>query len=248
MIDFHSHLSFFETKEATQIVKNLRERDIYVSIMGGYDPEDWQRQIEIKEKCKTGVEVCVGLHPWYVSSCDDSSLSDALKTLNNLMPKASFLGELGLDFSQKKIQTSEIKKKQIYCFKSQLDINLNYRYPLVIHAVNSHVEVLSELKNYNFKGIVHSFGGTYEEAKGYIDLGFFISISPRLMNSSKLKDIIKKIELEHIVVETDQPSKKGIEYNYDTLKFVVEYVAEIKNITALEVIQGLGDKLRSLVG
>ena len=98
-----------------------------------------------------------------------------------------------------------------------------------------------EVKKYKVKGVIHCFSGSLETAKEYLKMGFYIGIGGVLtFKNSKLKDIIKDIPLDRIILETDSPFLapepfRGQINEPKNIKEIAEYLAKVKDISIDEV-------------
>ena len=118
--------------------------------------------------------------------------------------------------------------------------------PVVIHTRNAMQETINALRPFaanNLTGIFHCFGDTYEMAAQIIDLGFYLGIGGVLTyKKSGLDSVIKKIDLKHIVLETDAPYLtpvpfRGKRNESSYLKIIAGKLAEVKNISMEEISQ-----------
>ncbi len=119
------------------------------------------------------------------------------------------------------------------------------RLPVIIHDREAHQETLEVLKSERAEelgGIIHCFSGDFEMAKVCIGMGFCISIpgSVTYRNAGKLREIVKKIPLESLVVETDAPFLtpepfRGKRNEPGYVRYTAQKVAEIKEVSFEEV-------------
>jgi TatD DNase family protein len=85
--------------------------------------------------------------------------------------------------------------------------------PVIIHSRNSSKDIISILKKYKVKGIIHSFNNSLKDANEYISLGFLLGINGVVtFKNSNLKNILKSIDLKNIVLETDSPYLTPVPY------------------------------------
>lgn len=253
LIDFHNHLTFFDTSDALEIIESLKTSEVSVSIQGGYESTEWKRQAELKQKCQTSVYTCFGLHPWFVINECDKVLTRDFKILQTELTHADFMGEVGLDRSHNSFKSPEVWEKQLKYLDLQLELNRTHNKPLVIHEIRAHENLIPSLKRYNYRGFVHRFTGDYSKALKYIDMGYMISISPDIKNLKKqsLQDVVKKIDLKYICVETDSPSKVGSpknDFDYGLLREVMLIICDMKNINFEDLEQQLKINFWSLLG
>ena len=157
--------------------------------------------------------------------------------LNN--PKIVAIGEIGLDYYW--INDNKDKQKEI--FEYQLKLANKYNKPVVVHSREAIQDTYDILRKYNLRGSIHCFSSSLEMAKEFIKLGYKIGIGGTLTfkNSKKLQEIVKEIDLNHVLIETDSPylspepfrGKKNKPIN---VYYVASKIAELKNIDINEVL------------
>ena len=112
----------------------------------------------------------------------------------------------------------------------------------MVHTRDSISDVLEILKRNRVKGVIHCFSGSYEIAKEFIKYGYKLGIGGVLtFKNSKLYEVIEKISLNDIVLETDSPyltpePNRGKKNNSYNVYYVAKRLAEIKNVSVEEVI------------
>ncbi len=116
------------------------------------------------------------------------------------------IGEVGMDLYWDK---TFLKEQQIVLDK-QINWALEYDLPVVIHCRDAFgyiYNVLEPYKNTSLKGVFHSFTGTDDEAARILEFsGFLIGINGVVtFKKSRLPEVLTKIPLEKIVLETDSP-------------------------------------------
>ena len=91
---------------------------------------------------------------------------------------------------------------------------------------------------------MHCYQGSAEMAQQFIKLGFYIGIGGPIThtNNKKTKRMVKKIDINHILVETDSPyltpeEKKGEENTSLNLKYIIRKIAEELGMQEDEVIR-----------
>ena len=180
----------------------------------------------------------MGLHPCYVKE----NYRQELSIVQEWLGKRSFaaVGEIGLDFYWDKTYVTE----QEEAFKTQLVWSIQYGLPVSIHTRNAMQETINIVKEYTPKGargIFHCFSGSYESAKEIIKTGFYLGIGGVITyKNAGLKEVLEKIDLQHLVLETDAPYLTPVPYRgkrneSSYLKYVIERLAEVKNCSILEV-------------
>lgn len=142
----------------------------------------------------------IGIHPEEVDNYTEEDINFIEKNLSN--NKVIAIGEIGLDY----YYTKDNKDTQIKLFERQLMLAEKYNIPVIIHSREATEDTINTLKKYKVTGIIHSFSGSYETAEIYIKMGFLIGINGVItFKNSKIKEVIKKLPLDNIILETDSP-------------------------------------------
>ena len=243
VLDCHCHLSFMSLEEAKSVLSNAPEDQQW--IFGGYQPSEWEAQIELKKLYPDRFQTCFGLHPWYIKS-SEFDLARDIESLKLWADQADFIGEVGLDFFG---DESILKKDmQLNVFEQQLELNTTK--PFVLHIVQAHGKALDILKNYSIKGFVHSFSGSIEVAEKYLSHNILLSFGPNILNENfkNARETLAKLPLEAILIESDTPSNAIDENNpLDKLQKVYEEAAKIKEIDVEDLKQQVIQNFKSLI-
>lgn len=193
----------------------------------------------------------MGLHPCSVKE----NYKDELVIAEDWLNKRKFVavGEIGLDFYWDKTFADQ----QYESFQIQMQWALKRSLPVVIHTRNAIEETIAAVRPFaekGLRGIFHCFGGTYNNAKEIIDMQFLLGIGGVVTyKKSGLAEVLAKIDLKHIVLETDAPYLapvpfRGKRNESSYLEFIVSKLATIKNITATEVAAATTENAEKIFG
>lgn len=186
--------------------------------------------------CQTVFDACkqfenaypvIGVHPHYADDMGEKEYA----ILENLIKDATAVGEIGLDY----YYDFSDREKQKQAFIRQLDLAVKYSKPVNIHTREATSDTLEILGHYpNVKGIIHCFGGDLATAQAYIKLGYLLGIGGTVTfkKSAELRQVVKAVGLEHIVLETDSPyltpePYRGQENEPYNVTIVAQKVADI---------------------
>ncbi|MBK7842244.1 MAG: TatD family hydrolase [Bdellovibrionales bacterium] len=253
--DAHCHLSFLRDEQLATLFRHVDSHNPDLAghfIQGGYDPQDWKRQIEISKSYPSQLRLCFGLHPWALLQLDSASRQEAWDQLLELSPQAHLIGETGLDHFI--TQDPGVRATQVDFFRRHLDLARTLNRPLVLHIVQAHqlaIELLNEQPLPSRPGIIHGFSASTEMAQEYISLGFLISIGPALLKKGfkQLKRTALNIKMEHLVIESDSPSDRlEPELDLGLVNRVAQEIAKIKGLPITEVQQRNQQNLEVLCG
>lgn len=233
-IDTHCHLSMEDYLDIDKVIEENKDALVEKIVVSGCSRESIEEVMDLKDKYDM-VYVTIGYHPEYADTVTESDL-DYLKSLLG-EKKVVGIGEIGLDYHY----TKENKDKQIWLFEEQLKIADAFNLPVVIHSRDATMDTINTLKKYKVKGIIHCFSGSLETANIYISMGFLLGIGGVVtFKNSKLKDVVKEVSLESIVLETDSPYLAPVPFrgkinSSKYLEYIANFIADIKNISVEEL-------------
>jgi TatD DNase family protein len=203
--DTHAHLDFDDFKhDLDQVIKKAQRYQIkkIITIGAGRNLDSAYAAVRLAKTYKN-IYPTIGVHPHDVDNVKSNYLQE-LKKLSSFNQIIA-IGEIGLDyykeFSPKDTQKTALEKLLSLAQEKEL--------PTIIHCRNAHDDMLEILKSQEKRlgGIIHCFSGNINQAKKYLDLGFYLGIGGIITFEKKgrLKEIVKKISLKYIVLETDSP-------------------------------------------
>lgn len=228
-IDTHCHIYEEYYEDIEEIMKEIEEENI-ILIINGVDKKSNQEVIELTNKYPF-VYGTLGFHPSEVDAVTDADFIELETQLK--LDKIVGIGEIGLDYYWK----DDNKERQIEVFKRQLDIAQKYDYPVIIHNRESTEDIITILKDYNLKGIMHAFTKSYELAQVFIKMGYKIGIGGVLtFKNTNLKETLKDLDIKDIVLETDSPyltpePNRGKQNHPKYLKYIAKEIARLKEIS-----------------
>lgn len=199
LIDTHSHLYNSEVKNAEDLIKECDKNNIII-ILNGIDKKSNREVLELSKKYKN-VYASIG----YDHSVVDKITEEDINLLENQIKDNNVIaiGEIGLDYYWIK----DNKEKQQKLFIKQLELAEKYDLPVIVHSRDAIQDTYDILKKFNIKGSIHCYSGSLEMAKEFIKLGFYIGIDGPITfkNNQKQRNMIKNIDKNYILIETDSP-------------------------------------------
>ena len=228
-IDTHCHLSKKDYNDITKVVEEAKKAEVEKIIISGCTREDLDETMEIINTYPE-VYATIGYHPEEAEGIIDIDLQNLEKLLLN--NKIVGIGEIGLDYHY----STENKEKQKELFEKQLNLAEKYNLPVVIHTREATNDTITILKKYKVKGIIHCFSGSYETACQYIKMGYLLGIGGVVtFKNCHLKDTIKQLSLENVVLETDSPYLSPVPYRgkintSKNIPIIAEFIANELNL------------------
>lgn len=251
LIDSHCHLNHLKKTTTASAVSAAVEKGVKHMLSICVERSDIDALNIIVD---THPEVCatLGIHP-----CDVHNHSlDDLEFISNLMTKkrSQFIGigETGLDY----YYTKEHEALQKTFFEHQIVLARKHACPLIVHSRSAPEDTVSMLKaNPHDKVIIHCFTESLSMAKDCLDLGAYISFSGIISfkNATELKEVVKYVPLDRMLVETDSPylapvPHRGHENQPAYVYYVAQAVAELKSTTIDEVASKTTHNFKTLFG
>jgi TatD DNase family protein len=153
------------------------------------------------------VYTTVGIHPHDAKTFEGDATILALKKIIEGSKYVRAIGECGLDYNR----NFSPKDQQITAFRAQVRLACDLKMPIFVHEREAHgdlVNILKEFKDCLPDVVVHCFTGKLEEAQTYIDMGFHVGFTGTLCKFQRgkpLREIIPKLPLNRLMLETDAP-------------------------------------------
>ncbi len=243
--DTHCHLYKEYYDNIDEIIKISEKNNIYRFINNGCDKVTNQEVLSLTNKYPN-MYGAIGIHPENVSDYTKEDI-DFIK--NNLANnKIIAIGEIGLDYHY----TKDNKSEQIKLLETQLEIAEDNNIPVIIHSREATLDTLNTLKKYKVKGVIHSYSGSLETAREYMKMGYMFGINGVItFKNANIKDVIKEIPLEYLLLETDSPYLtpepfRGKQNNPSHIMDIAKFVCELKNISLEELSKTTNDNIKRM--
>ncbi len=240
MIDSHTHLNdeIFSADREEVIATALKDGiNIFLEILSSEN--DWEK-FKIFEKYENFF-FAFGIHPHDSPLYSQNTLTKIDRYLK--LKRTVGVGETGIDLWYH----PENLKEQLGLTEIIMEKAAKFSKPCIFHIRNSKngqsayeimLNFFKERKNIIGKeGIIHSFSGEVDEAKKFVDLGFYIGINATITypKNEKLRECVKKIPLQKILTETDSPYLppqriRGKRNEPSSIKDIVEVISNLKGI------------------
>ena len=245
LVDSHAHLEMPEfKKDLEEVIQRAKDSGVQYIFTVGTEKADWDQTLDISHRYSS-LYAILGIHPHHAKKIDPETYSLLRDLCKDEKVKA--VGEIGLDF----FRNLSPKEVQLRRFREQIGLAKELGLPIVVHDREAHQETLEILKSEGAKecgGIIHCFSGDYEMARACIDMGFYISIpgSITFKNAGGLREVVEKIPLDVILVETDAPFLtpepfRGKRNEPAFVRYTAKKIAEVKKIAFDRVAEATGE-------
>ena len=229
-VDTHCHIYDEYYDDIEKVLKKIKDNNIGKIINNGCDAKS---NIEVLKKVSSYdfMYGALGIHPESVLDYKKEDIDFIEQHLND--EKIVAIGEIGLDYHYGK----ENKEAQIILFEEQLKLAEKYNKPVIIHSRDATLDTIETIKKYKVRGVIHSFSGSLETANIYLKLGFLLGVNGVItFKNCNLKDVIKEIPLEKLVLETDSPYLTPVPFRGERndsshINEIAEFIASLKGVS-----------------
>ena len=265
IFDTHAHLcdaAFDDEREA--IIADLGAHGVGAFTEIGFDLPSSRAALALAERYPQ-VYAAVGFHPDHSDHLRDEDVETLRKMVENDQ-KIVAIGEIGLDYhytregilrraaasgqeaDPESLATADPEPEiQKACFRRMLQLARALGLPINVHsreAAQDTYDLIVEEHGYENSGIIHCFGYPVEMAERFVKLGMYVGVGGvvTFKNARKLKEVVERIPIERIVLETDCPymapvPKRGTRNDPRNLPYVVEEIAALRQMDPAEVIR-----------
>ncbi|MBR1835472.1 MAG: TatD family hydrolase [Bacteroidales bacterium] len=241
MVDTHCHLydEAFDT-DRDDAVKRAVAVGVDMMLLPGIDSKSHAQQESLATQYPQYFRQMMGLHPTSVDDNFESELSIVEQKLFDPASRYVGVGEIGLDLYWDKTyleQQREVLKRQMH-WARELDL------PVCLHVRKAYNELFGLLRDLGFgtyRGVMHCFGGSVQEAHKAVEMGFHLGIGGVVtFKNATMAEVVAAVPLQSLLLETDAPYLAPVPYRgkrneSSYIPVIAEKVAQIKGITLDEV-------------
>ncbi|MDP3533384.1 MAG: TatD family hydrolase [Alphaproteobacteria bacterium] len=239
-VDSHCHLDYDEFQaEFDAIIERAQNVGVTHMTTIGTSLKNFPNTLKIAEKVPF-IYATIGIHPHDAEKEKDATYEDLANGAKH--PKVIGIGETGLDY----FYEHSPKELQQQLFRLHIKVARDFDLPLIVHTRDADDDCLrilqEEMAIGTFKGLIHCFTASKEFADEVLKLGFYISISgiATFKKALELREIVKNLPLERLLIETDSPylapiPHRGKRNEPSFVVHVAEAIAELKDCALSKV-------------
>lgn len=255
LADMHVHLGFIANAgEVAQ--EGLAQGHAF--FCNTVTPREFERLLPRPWTQLPNVRLGLGMHPWWVA---DGRVGDAdVRRFLELVPKTRWIGELGLDFSNKHTdpasharQRSALEQALLACANLGVESpstsqasapklsnsGMRFRRVISLHSVSSANEVLDLLESTgcidSCACVFHWFSGSTPQLWRAIRDGCFFSVNQMQARTRRAKEQLKLVPTDRLLLETDMPPGENMPWSCQeitgSLLATCELLAKIRSAT-----------------
>ena len=236
LIDVHCHLTAPEFEgRGKEIIEKSVEAGVKAIVTSGLGYEDGLKALEISDY--RIVYPSLGMSPYMLEGYEQ-----VIDLIRMQSKRIVAIGEVGLDYWHAKDDEGRDRQKRV--FREFIELSKELDLPLVIHSRSAGkyaLEILFEMKAERV--IMHAFDGAAKYAVRAVEKGYMFSIPPSIARSQQKRNLVKRIPLENLLLESDSPVLSPIagQINYPWNIIVsAEWIGRIKGTSVEKVIEITG--------
>jgi len=229
--------------EHEEIINRALDQGVEHMILTGTSVRGSKESAEIAEEYPEILFSTAGIHPHDAKSFNGESIAELRKLLKQ--DHVISVGECGLDFDR----DFSPRPMQEKCYMAQLELAIEVNKPLFLHersAFKRFNDITDEYLSQLPEAVVHCFTGTLDEAKTYLDKGFYLGFTGAISDEKRFKhleDVIKYVPLDRMMIETDapfmlpknMPRMQNRRNEPSFLPYVAQTIAHLKRISISDV-------------
>ncbi len=251
-IDTHAHIYLNEfVNDLPAVLDRAWQQNLDKILMPAIDSATHGDMLDLEMKHPGRVLSMMGLHPTSVKA----NFREELDVLDRYFAERKFVavGETGLDY----YWDLSYKNEQAEAFEYQMELAIRHEIPVVIHSRESTDDCILMVKRKvqrGLTGVFHCFGGSRDQARRILDLGFYLGIGGVLtFRKSGLDEVMRDLPLDQVVLETDAPYLAPVPYRGKRnepsyLPKVAGKLAEVKQLSDVEIAEITSRNAKKLFG
>lgn len=218
------HEKKYHESDLSEVISRAEKMNVSHMLLSAGSLNDIIKSYEISKSNKNFF-ISAGIHPCRASEelkLNNNNVNEIFKNLENLIEKYKnkiiTIGECGLDYDRFNYSNKEDQK---LLFSPHFNLAQKYNFSMYFHNRNTNDDffnVVKENRNKFNKGIVHSFTGNENDLNNFLSLNLFVGLTGTSFKNKENVEIVKKIPLDKIIIETDAPyceikkSNEGFKY------------------------------------
>lgn len=248
IVDAHAHLQharFDGDRDA--VIERARRAGIERILVPGWDVASSEAALALAARHPDLIDAAVGVHPHDAAVMDEA----AWAMLEGLAddPLARAVGEIGLDY-HRNLSPPHVQREAL---ARQLALAADRGLPVVVHDREAHKDVTTALAAHPGSGFLHAFSGDAEMAARLVAGRYVVSFAlPVAFRSARgPREAAGTLAVGGFVVETDSPylgPDRDQRNEPTTVLRVVAELARLRGVTVEELVGGIGEAYRSVIG
>ncbi len=235
LADTHCHLD--QLGDARAALQEAAAQGVSRVVAVSEDPQSMRRVLELKLQHPDRVLAGLGLHPAWVTQHEDH-VEEALQWLEEALPQADELGEVGLDFKWATERSAQIFQEEV--LERQLQLAVRYAKPINLHSrrcLRQTMEcAIAFRRRAGLNAQMHWFTQSKKLVRICNDEGLYVSVGPTVLYDEQTQQVALEIAEDLLLFETDAPVPVGGRAGHpQRVREVVECMARLRGLATEEM-------------
>uniref|UniRef100_A0A8C2KK40 TatD DNase domain containing 3 n=1 Tax=Cyprinus carpio TaxID=7962 RepID=A0A8C2KK40_CYPCA len=245
-IDCHCHISAEDfDSDIDDVIQESKKAGLVALLAVAEHAGEFEKIIQLSQRFPGFVMPCLGVHPVQDPAQPRGALPEDLDAALPLIDKYKedivAIGEVGLDFTPRVVNSDAGKDSQRQVLIRQAQIAKELKLPLNVHSRSAGRPTIHLLKELGVENaLLHAFDGKPSVAMEGVKAGYFFSIPPSIIRSDQKQKLVKQVPLESMCLETDAPAlgpEKQVRNVPRNISISAEYIAKIKGVPLEKVME-----------
>uniref|UniRef100_A0A3B1JSY0 TatD DNase domain containing 3 n=2 Tax=Astyanax mexicanus TaxID=7994 RepID=A0A3B1JSY0_ASTMX len=247
-IDCHCHISAGDfDDDIDDVIAQAKKSGVLALLAVAEHADEFEKIIQLSHRFPGFVMPCLGVHPVQGQDPDHprgallEDLDSALPLIEKFKEHIVAIGEVGLDFTPRVVNSDAGKESQRQVLIRQAEIAKQLNLPLNVHSRSAGRPTIHLLKELGVENVLlHAFDGKPSVAMEGVRAGYFFSIPPSIVRSEQKQKLVKQLPLENMCLETDSPAlgpEKQVRNEPKNIAVSAEYIAKTKGIPLEKVME-----------
>lgn len=236
MIDTHCHIDFEDfDSDRDDVIKRAKDKLDGV-IVSGFSNDSNMKVLQLSKDYDGFIYPTFGFHPVSSQNATQEEIDIAHKNIETHLKDILAIGEVGMDYFY--VTDKALRERQQEIFKGFLELANEYKVPIVMHVRDCEKKAVNIIPEYDDIPyfVFHCYGGSLKTAKKIMNMdNAVMSFSTMLCYSQHHQDLIKKIDLDYVLTETDSPYLAMTKEERNEPANVVKAVHKIAEIKEIDV-------------
>lgn len=236
MIDTHCHIDFEDFDDDREdVIKRAKDKLDNV-IVSGFSNDSNMKVLQLSKDYEGFIYPTFGFHPVSSQNATEEEIKIAHENIGKYLDEIVAIGEVGMDYFY--VTDKALRERQEEIFTGFLRLANEYEKPIVMHVRDCEKKAVNIVADYEDIPyfVFHCYGGSLKTAKRIKNMGnAYMSFSTMLCYSQQHQDLIKKIDLDYILTETDSPYLAMTKEDRNEPANVVNAVYKIAEIKCMDI-------------
>ena len=207
-------------------------------VVASTHPEVWSQTVHAARDTQS--HCLLGIHPWWATHYTMQTRRQHLNWLASCRDVHG-LGEIGLDYARAK--TKQERTLQMTVLEEQLTLAIEHSWPILLHCVRAHSDLLHILRGFStatLRGVFHGWTGGPQYVAPAVELGLYLSFGPAVLDErrTKIQESARAVPSDRLCIETDWPDcwhRIPHTPNSGYLRAIAIHLAQVRGVSVSEI-------------